>query len=190
MKTQQRKFVVELKSARRRSAMQPPSIWGDTDLKAHVREAEADAPHLFEANMVSKAPSQDGELQLDARLESPLNDNSETGDDTQSSASSVEVEQTYPSQQGGDLNFNSVPEFKDDPSGQRSPRTAKRRRRADVNHHVDGTKSVRTVRSTAAHVDELVVLDEENRRLKGLLANRLRQENMQLRKMLARFGVV
>jgi len=36
----------------------------------------------------------------------------------------------------------------------------------------------------------LVALDEENRRLKGLLANHLRQENMQLRKMLARFGGV
>ena len=190
MKTQQRKFVVELKSARRRSVMQPASIWGDTDLKAHVREVEADAPYLFEANMVSKAPSQDGELQLDARLETPLNDNTETGDDKQSSASSVEMEQTSPPQQGGDLNFNSALEFKDAASGQRSPRAAKRRLKTDVNHHVDGTKSVPTVRSTAAHVDELVVLDEENRWLKGLQAKHLRQENLRLRKMLERFGVV
>ncbi|MBD9641753.1 hypothetical protein IB277_36305 [Ensifer sp. ENS07] len=36
--------------------------------------------------------------------------------------------------------------------------------------------------------DELAALEEENRRLKGLLADRLRQENIQLRAMLKRFG--
>lgn len=39
--------IVEAKSARRRSALRPASIWGDTDLKALVREAETEAPHLF-----------------------------------------------------------------------------------------------------------------------------------------------
>jgi len=194
MKTQQRKFVVELKSARRRSTIRPASIWGDTDLKALAREAEADAPHLFEANMVSKTPSQDGALRPDARPETPLNDNSETGDDTQISASSVEAEQTYPPQQDNDLTLGSIPQLKEDASGRGSPRVARRRRKADVNHHADGAKDAATVRSTAVQVeapaDALVALDEENRRLKGLLANHLRQENMQLRKMLARFGGV
>ena len=192
MKTQQRKFVVELKSGRRRSAMQPASIWGDTDLKAHAREAEADAPHLFEANMVSTAPSQDGELRPEPRSETPLNDNSETGDDTQVSASSEEAEQTYSPSQGADLMLGSVPQLKEETSGQRSPRVVKRRRKADVIHHADAAKDAAPVRPTTAQVeapaDELVVLDEENRRLKGLLANHLRRENMQLRKMLARFG--
>ena len=194
MKTQQRTFVVELKSARRRSAMQPASIWGDTDLKALAREAEVDAPHLFESNTVSKVPSQDGEPQPDTGPETHLNDDSETGDDTQSSASSEEAEQTHSPQQRDDLTFSSAPEFKDDASGRRSPIAARRKRKTDVNHHADDMKSVPVVRSTAAQVkvssDELVVLDEENRRLKGLLANHLRQENMQLRKMLARFGIV
>lgn len=47
MKPQQRKFIVEVKSARRRSTGRPAPIWGDTDLKAFVREAEAEVPHLF-----------------------------------------------------------------------------------------------------------------------------------------------
>lgn len=38
--------------------------------------------------------------------------------------------------------------------------------------------------------DALAALEDENRRLKGLLAHRLRQENTQLRKMLDRFGSV
>ena len=194
MKTQQRKFVVELKSARRRSAIRPASIWGDTDLKALAREAEADAPHLFEASIVSKAPSQDGALRPDARPETHLNDNTEAGDDTQISASSVEAEQTYSPQQGNDLTLGSVPQLKEDVSGRRSPRVARRRRKADVIHHANGVIDAAIVQSTAtqfeAPADELVVLDEENRRLKGLLAKHLRQENMQLRKMLARFGAV
>lgn len=37
MKPQQRNFIVEVKSGRRRSAVRPASIWGDTDLKALVR---------------------------------------------------------------------------------------------------------------------------------------------------------
>ena len=194
MKTQQRKFVVELKSARRRSTMRPASIWGDTDLKALVREAEADAPHLFEANMVSKTPGEDGALRADARPETPLNDNTETGDDGQISASPVEAEQTYSPQQDNELTFNSVPQLQEDASGRRSPRAARRRRKADISHHANGAKDAATLRSTAAQVkapaDELVALDEENRRLRGLLANHLRQQNMQLRKMLARLGVV
>jgi len=194
MKTQQRTFVVERKSARRRSAMQPASIWDDTDLKALVREAEADAPHLFEANMVSKAPSQDGVLRPDAGLETHLDDNSETGVDTQILASSDEAEQTDPSQQGDDLTLAPVPQLNEDASRRGSPRAARRRRKANVDHHAKGVKSAATVRLAAAQVeapaDALVVLDDENRRLKALLANRLRQENMQLREMLARFDVV
>ena len=39
MKPQQRNFIVEVKSGRRRSAVRPASIWGDTDLKALVGSA-------------------------------------------------------------------------------------------------------------------------------------------------------
>lgn len=48
MKPQQRKFIVEVKSPRRRLTTSQSSIWGDTDLKAIARAAETEAPHLFE----------------------------------------------------------------------------------------------------------------------------------------------
>ncbi|WFU92066.1 hypothetical protein QA644_34845 (plasmid) [Rhizobium sp. CC1099] len=194
MKTQQRKFVVELRSARRRSVMRPDSIWASTDLKALVREAEADAPHLFAPNMVSETPGQDSELRTDPTPETHLNDTSETFDDKQISPSSIEAEQADPPLQDNDPTFNAVPQSQEDSSQRRSPRAAKRRREASVNHRADGTKSAPRARSTAtrveAPVDELVALDEENRRLTGLLTRHLLQQNMQLRTMLARFGVI
>lgn len=108
MKSQQRTFVVEFKSARRRSTTRPESIWADTDLKAHVRDAEADAPHLFEPNMVSKTPDQSSELPADSKLETHLNDKAETGDAGQISASLAKAEQTYPPPQDNDPNSGSV----------------------------------------------------------------------------------
>ncbi|AJD43712.1 hypothetical protein C9413_07825 [Rhizobium sp. SEMIA 4085] len=194
MKTQQRKFVVELKSTRRRSTMRPASIWANTDLKAHVREAEAEAPHLFEPNMVSKVPGQDSELATDPRPETHLSDNTEAGDEKQISASLVAPEHADTPRQDNDLAFSSIPQLKEGSSGRRSPRPARRRREADGNRHADGAKSVRSMRSTAAQVeaasDELVALDEENRRLRGLLTKHLLQQNIQLHQMLARFGVI
>lgn len=184
MKTQQRAFVVEYKSARRRSPMRPESIWGGADLKALAREAEAEAPHLFEPNAVSKTPSQDGQPRTDARPEPYLNDK-------QISTSSEEWQQTATSRQGDDLSFSSVAQLKEKAAGRRSPKVARRRRKADVNHSAKGAAIVRSITAQVEEfADELVVLDEENRRLKGLLENHFRQENMQLREMLARFGVV
>lgn len=193
MKTQQRKFVVEIKSARRRSTTRPDSIWNDTDLKALVREVEADAPHLFEPHIFSKTVGQDSELQPNSNPETSLNDNVEVADDRPISMPSIEAERIYFSQQGNDLAFNSVPQLNEDASKWRSPKVARRRREARLNH-TDFTSDGLGARSTAAPVeapsDELVALDEENRRLKGLLAKHLLQQNGQLRKMLARFGVI
>ncbi|MCY1507957.1 hypothetical protein D9M68_422510 [compost metagenome] len=45
----------------------------------------------------------------------------------------------------------------------------------------------RTVIVTPETIDDLAALEEENRRLKALLAQRLRQENILLQKMLERF---
>lgn len=54
MKTPQQNFVVEYKSGRRHNDARSGSIWGNTDLKALVRAAEADAPHLFDAKTAPK----------------------------------------------------------------------------------------------------------------------------------------
>ncbi|PXA99601.1 hypothetical protein DMC47_02610 [Nostoc sp. 3335mG] len=192
MKTQQRTFVVEFKSARRRSSMRQDSIWDGTDLKALAREAEAEAPHLFKPNAVSTALGEDGVLPSESGPATHLDDKIETVDDKQISASLAEAEQLYPPQQDDVPSFSSVPEVKEDRPKRGSPSTSRHRRQADVIHHAKNAKSAAIVRSSTAQGEmpsgELVVLEEENRRLKGLLANHLRQQNRQLREMLARFG--
>ncbi|WP_341487504.1 hypothetical protein [Pararhizobium sp. A13] len=188
MKSQQRKFVVEFKSTRRRSAVRPNSIWADTDLKSLVREAEADAPHLFDSNMVSKTPVQDSELQPN----SSLDDTIETGDDERLLASLAGAEQTYSPQKDNEPTVSSVSKLKEDSSARRSLKASARQGEASVHYQVYSTETPPGARSTAALVeatsDELVALDQENRRLKGLLAKHLLLQNTQLRKMLARFG--
>ncbi|AYG63975.1 MULTISPECIES: hypothetical protein [Rhizobium] len=192
MKTQQRKFVVELKSARRRTAMRPASIWGDTDLKALALEAEVDAPHLFEPNVVSNGPKREGEPWADPKPKTRLNNNFETGDDKQISAPSLDAGQICPPQQDNGLTFTSVSPLKEG-SSRRPRKDAKHRRDANVNYHANDTASLPSAQSNDSHgdisVDELIALDEENRRLKALLVKHLLQQNMQIRKMLARFGV-
>ena len=193
MKTQQRKFVVERKSGRRRITVQPASIWGDTDLRAFARKAEAEAPHLFEPEVVSEAPGQDSEMRTDPRPETHLNENTETRDDRQISASSIAGDQPKHPQQGDDPVVSSVPLGDEKSAGRRSSSVAKRRRAMNGSGRVDDTESVASVQSTAAQIDaradDLAVLEAENRRLKGLLSKQLLEQNIQLRKMLARFGV-
>ena len=189
MKTQQRKFVVERKVGRRRLTVQPTSIWGDTDLKAIVRKAEADAPHLFEPTMVSDTAGHDREPQTDTASKTHLNDKTGSGEQKLIVALPVKAEQSPPYQQGDDLTLNAAAPLKLDTHPQRPPRMAKRRRVGQA----EGASIAPTARSTAAEVeaaaDELVALEAENRRLKGLLAQHFREQNTQLRKMLARFNV-
>lgn len=192
MKSQQRPFVVEFKSGRRRATPRRDSIWADTDLKALVREAEAEAPHLFVPHLVVKTLDEDSDLRPHLAPEVHLDGNAETVGDKQISAPSVE--KTYAPQPGSDLTFKDVSQAKEGSSGRRSPKGAKRRSEADVRRHANGKKRVRSTRTTAAQVealaDELVALEEENRRLKNLLAKHLHQQNLQLRKMLSRFDVI
>lgn len=192
MKTQQRTFVVEFKSARRRSSLKQDSIWGTADLKALAREAEADAPHLFEPNAGSTALGEDGVLPSESGPATHLDDKFETVDDKQISASLAEAEQFNPPQQDNGLTFSSVSDVKEGCPKRGSPGAPRHRRQTSVIHHTRNATSADTVRPITAqgemHFDALVTLEDENRRLKGLLANHLRQQNRQLRAMLARFG--
>lgn len=194
MKTPQRQFVVERKSGRRRLTTQPASIWGDTDLKALVRKAEADAPHLFEPMIVSDTAGHDSALRPESGSEPHHNDETEAGAQQPVVDAAVEAEQNFPPQQEvEDRNFSSVPERKAASLKLGSPKVAKPRRVSTGNRQIDGINVAPPMRSTAARVevpaDELVALDHENRHLKGLLAQHFREQNMRLRTMLARFGV-
>jgi hypothetical protein len=176
MKPQQRKFIVEVKSPRRRSTTSQSSIWGDTDLKAIVRAAETDAPHLFEPAQPMELPSPQTTaavlLNEGAVIEAsvPIADlaaPTEGARGTEDAASSAPV----------------LPLEVDRPKA--VPPQKKRNRQGLVRR---GRRiGSRTVIATPEASGDLAALDEENRRLKGLLAQRLRQENTILKKMLERF---
>jgi hypothetical protein len=191
MKTQQRKFVVERKSGRRRLTMQPKSIWGDTDLKALVREVETDAPHLFEPSAVSDTSFQISESQTEPRPDVQQSHDTETGDQPPTEILPVAAEQN--TLQGGDLASGATVQLRPNGPRPRPQRKAKRRRVASDNRQAESANIALTVRPTidkgGATDDELVALEQENRRLKGLLAQHFRQQNVQLRAMLARFAV-
>ncbi|WP_156134106.1 hypothetical protein [Ensifer sp. ZNC0028] len=176
MKPQQRNFIVEVKSSRRRSAVRPTSIWGDTDLKALVREAEVSEPHLFDADgeTGNAAPRQSGEPSAD--VERTMAQGSQSG-----SVAAV-AEETAVLPQCVEEIF--IPLVEIASATLAAPQLPKRPRRPRVLRRAQGEA---TVSPTQVTVDELAGLEEENRRLKGLLARRLRRENALLREMLQRF---
>lgn len=171
MKPQQRKFIVEVKSARRRSTVRPASIWGDTDLKALAREAAGEVPHLF------LAEARTGEQPPEAT--EPLNSVAATVDDAPTIVSQPEVpnEHVVPKTSSADASADAAFPVKP-PERAKRPRSTGLARRAP-------TKSTHI--AVAVTVDELALLQEENLRLKERLARKLRQENAILLSMLDRF---
>lgn len=189
MKTQQRKFVVEFKSGRRRSAKQPDSIWGNADLKSLARQVQAEAPHLFEPNMIGTASQKQGPSHPHHLPEKNTVFNAE-GDGEYVGGLSVDAER--PSAPGqpkyGIAALDSFPEEQAPPP---QPRTIRRRRRrAGLGKASSVFERPSTSAPNETSRDELTVLYEENRQLKRLLAEHLLQQNIELRKMLERFGDV
>ena len=190
MKTQQRSFVVEIKSARRKSKMAPKSIWGDTDFTALVREAEA-LP-LFGNDIVADASSRDEDRAPDPEApEEPAD--TDVGDEPQAEASLIEPDQSLSAQQDEDAPFSAVSQKQVTPPKQRLKRASERRRDKRLEPLVGEGSDASTALTPLDHSepssDELALLEEENRHLKSLLATRLRQQNLQLRKMLERFAI-
>ncbi|MBB4193039.1 hypothetical protein GGE45_001624 [Rhizobium aethiopicum] len=191
MKTPQRKFVVEFKSGRRRSTAHPGSIWGSTDIKAFVRQAETEAPHLFKSEMELEASNQPVELPQGQKLGNEPDQSDAVIDQNQIAAPLIEPVQIDPSRNEHG-HVGSISQSKKISTARpASPATRIDQRRLE--NHVNGASNARGEEPSAAYVeapvDELAALDAENRRLKALLIKQLRQENLQLRQMLERFVV-
>lgn len=200
MKTPQRRFVVEFKSGRRQPKAQTNSIWGDTDLKALSREVEHTAPHLFNSDEAPVTPAS-----AEGRPADPIEAQSfnERADDVDGAA-------TIPFSDGVEVGISKHNEADHHPAevtgqGQQSqpasqPRTtsigtprkrAKRAASQTIAHnsklgHEDRKAQAATVGDPIS-LDELAALDADNKRLKGLLADQLRAQNLWLKKMLRRF---
>lgn len=204
MKTPQRKFVVEFKSGRRQTKARTNSIWGDTDLKALVREAEDKAPHLFNSNAAPGRPDEGGEdIASDtinsgsagghageasvAGASTSLGDGAKVDVPKQSETTVATAEVVEPVQE-------SPPVFQPKRTSSDTPRKRVKHGPLRATAHIamrrNKPRSVEAVTARdAVSLEEVTTLDAENKRLKRLLAERLHAQNLQLKKMLERFDV-
>ena len=189
MKTPQRNFVVEIKSKGRRSAVRQGSIWGSTDLKAFARQAASVAPQLFE-------DGQKADVTVENIVIAPAVENApvaapvlapvaETSDAIAAIAVATVEERSEPKLAVVEVVAKAA-------VATRQPRRSGVTRPSPTRPK-DGDKVGTSVTShlaslSEASIDELSALEAENRRLKTLLADRLRQQNLRLRMMLHRFG--
>ena len=190
MKSPQRPFVVEIKSGRRRLTRPSNSIWGNTDVRTLVLEAEAE--HL------SARPAQT----LDVSGEPVPHDISQSSPEVIASGANSEQEIAASLTQECVCLRQSDDECApvDVSSEQRNskPKLARLGLRpgskqvpsAIANEVVVSPSSqvVLGIPSDDADLSELALLDDENSRLKLLLAARLSHENQRLVMMLRRFG--
>lgn len=202
MRTPQRSFVVEVKSGRRQSKAPASSIWGDTDLKAVAREVQDKPSHPFSSNEVTGTPDAGGDT-----LPDPTNAGS-AGED----ADDPDVAQALiPSAMGAELVVSKLeadcPAVEAVAHGQESQPTAQpqaasaraaRKRASYGSTHANAQTFTGAYQKQSAQsvtfkdpisLDEVTALEAENKRLKGLLAEQLRAENLRLNKMLERFDV-
>ncbi|MGG7581126.1 hypothetical protein [Rhizobium sp. Nf11,1] len=190
MKTPQRKFVVEIKSGRRRSTTQSNSIWGNTDFKAFVRQAETEAPHLFESKLGPDALGQPGEMPQDQQPVNQLDDSDDANQNEPAPSLTEPVQIVLSESDHGQ--FASISQSKKR-SIKQPARTASRvdekRSRNQIDGAVEEGGKASSAGSLEAPIDELAALHAENRHLKALLIKQLHRENLQLRKMLERFGL-
>lgn len=196
MKTPQRKFVVEFKSGRRLPKSGANSIWGDTDFNALAREVEDQSSHLFGA--ASPAVQAVTEPTLDAGSlipagervmedvvpEAPMNPVVDSAESPVSTPAVIdEVAEPVPTPIEPPTVSSIV----------KAPKKAPRKRVARVLATPVPTAKdepqVPTVNAVTASTaaDDLATLDAENKRLRQLLANQLRAQNAELKRMLERF---
>ncbi len=176
MKKPQRSFVVEYKSARRRSdSKAPSSIWGNLDLKSVARDVETALPVQGEASKQPEAPAPI------TRAPAQLAPSSAGTDMVESSglASSVfgdgSVEVNGNEKQ--DVGADAVPAIRERKSG-----GTRERRMPAGRPHRPGRKE--TPADHNDEPDELKQLEKENRLLKTMLAAKLCKENLWLRERL------
>ena len=185
MRPQQRSFVVEIKSARRRLKTEPKSIWGNTDFKALVRDAEAVLPYMHNATPETPVHRQD-DLPAKSEEQSVIVSSPSNHDVHMRVAPSEQEEVQLP--QPAAVRESGQPEnSKTDKTVSAQPKLSRhwRRPKAVVDDVALDDSQLHVRKSTSS--DELALLEDENRRLKALLVTHLHRQNAELTRMLARF---
>lgn len=194
MKRQTRSFVVEIKSARRRSKTQPKAIWGDTDFKALLQAANADAPSLPASEPVRGKIEQADEPAITPfavmephaeAIRDPVELAKAPSPETREAHRSSSETEAVPVERPDGKRLGSTTTKKT----KRPQQPARGHDRGGANRRVNSIETHLRLGYRKAVDDDVIVLEDENRRLKNLLKEQLRQQNAALRKMLERFLV-
>jgi hypothetical protein len=203
MKTTQRSFVVAFKSGRRQPKLGTKSIWGNTDLKALAREVEDKASHLFSSTEASSTPDVGGDMLPDlinAASSSEQAADLDVARPTIPSADDVEADVATQHQANRPAAEDSAQVQESRPASQPhvtsigvTRNRAKRAPGRPISHISMTAVGDQGGQSKTAmdpiSFEEVAALDAENKRLKRLLVEQLRAQNLQLETMLERFAV-
>jgi hypothetical protein len=191
-------FVVEFKSGRRRNDTRSGSIWGNTDLKALVRAAEADAPHLFDPMTghateglqigVEAEPADAPSVKLNTHQTGPV---VSFGNKPVEAITMVTADQNQRPVGSLDQDLDRGTQHEEEASEMKAlktqapiPRSGGTKEAKMATVETDLGSSFKSVDGPG---EELDTLEAENRRLKQTLAAELRRQNLQLLAMLRRF---
>lgn len=190
MKAPRREFVVEYKSTRRQTKAQPKSIWGNLDLGAVARQVDADDVLPVEQPIRSRpVETRQGEQTSSSNAVIDAANVPEDGDDRQP------IADVNPEAVDVGLPTDPVPTTNDtQPAGRAAISSQRTRRRKSVArmpspHFGRSSPAPAALKASMPPVDlgdDIVSLDAENRRLKRLMAEKLRSENDRLRSLLGR----
>ncbi len=179
MRTTQRNFVVEYKN-RRQAQARSPSIWGNLDLRAVALQIETDGglPDAARSDVQSVVNAEVRGLESASSIEPRVQTGSNRagGDDLVLREPPDELPASVTS--AADVNR---------PIAGKSTRSSKPDKRAPIHERAVGGGFEVFAQDNGE--DDLDALEEENRRLKGLMMVKLRQENAELRSMLKRFDI-
>ncbi|WP_413711674.1 transcriptional regulator [Rhizobium sp. Rhizsp82] len=232
MRKQQRQFVVEVKSSRRRTSAAIPSIWGNIDLKAAARDLDNDLSGTVEIPTTTDAPDGRAAQRIGDALET-LDKNELLTVENQQTKTSVSTGESIP--MADEINPDSAPESAvaeqvSPPKKKRAPRARKadaivapasseptkknrggRPKRAEASAlsataavapkgrgkraasaspaaakrgQYRISKGASQISPLADDLADLLQLEEENKRLRQSLAEKLRAENANLRNRL------
>jgi len=188
MKTPQRNFIVEIKSGRRRLTRPSNSIWGNTDIKSLVLEAEA--AHLSGRPRQTIDPSLE-KAQVDVPHPMPEVGNANDADYGQLIAAQVFQEPVGEPQSGRSSISDDAPKKYarsiSVPGKKRPKRIPEIAGQAQMEPPTAASKVRDGNSDRDVTFNELAALMDENIRLKRLLAAKLCAENQRLVGMLGRF---
>ncbi|GAA2830681.1 hypothetical protein EDC40_11724 [Aminobacter aminovorans] len=195
MKTPQRTFVVEFKS-RRQSKSHANSIWGDTDLKALAKEVEdqqADLSYPGHARHTAGT----GAVTSPVKVDTHSSDEPAVAADLAQIAGGATVNSPtdgLPKLNAAQSEVASVGAAQEDVHSSRPRKISKRtpQRRAQrgqpAGNSVHQTEQVK-IAAEPFKLDDITALDAENKRLRHLLVEHLRDQNSRLKQMLERFDL-